>query len=161
MKKILNKQVLNLENSIITEFANMSNNNNDCLKLTYGQPNYNTPNIIKESVIKSIKNNRTKYENANGNLNLIKSIIKYENKYNSLNYQCDEILITSGATGAIYTALTTLLNKNDEVIIPCPYYPEYIPVVKKCEGKVILYNNKEYNYQIDYNTLVIRFSKVL
>ena len=150
---MLNKQVVKLENSIINEFANIADKKAGCLKLTYGQPNYNTPNVIKNELIRSVNNNRTKYENAQGNIKLIHKIIEYEKSYNNLNYKPDEVLITNGATGAIYIALTTLLNNDDEVIIPCPYYPEYIPVVEKCEGKVILYHNKEYNYQLEYNSL--------
>ena len=153
MENILNKQVVNLNDSIITEFATMAFNKKDCLKLTYGQPNYNTPDVIKNSLIHSLNNNRTKYENANGNTDLIKNIIIHAVAYLDDIDLSDEILITSGATGAIYTALNTLLNKNDEVIIPCPYYPEYIPVVNKLEGKVILYDNKDYNYQLEYSSL--------
>lgn len=153
MEDNLNKQVVNLNDSIITEFAKMADNKKECLKLTYGQPNYNTPDVIKESLIESLNNNRTRYENASGNTDLIKKIIIHEKIYNNLDYSFDEILITSGATDAIYIALNTMINKNDEVIIPCPYYPEYIPVVNKLEGKVILYNNKNYNYLLDNDSL--------
>lgn len=153
IKNRLNIEIKNLKNSIITEFAENAKNIPNCINLTYGEPDFFTPEIIKEKAIEGINNNITKYEKARGNTLLINKILNYELTNNNYSYTNKEIIITNGATEAIYLALCTILNKNDEVIIPCPYYPEYIPVINRCCAKEVIYNNEEFNYQLDYNSL--------
>ena len=153
MQKNLNQNIVNLQDSIITEFAELAASIDGSLKLTFGQPDFNTPKVIKEAAKKQIDLNRTRYESARGNDLLINNITEYEKNHNNYSYSTDEVVITNGATGAIYIALCTLLNKDDEVIIPCPYYPEYEPVVTRCEAKVINYFNEQFDYQLDYDTL--------
>lgn len=100
----------------------------DIIKLTLGEPDFNTPDHIKEAGKHSIDNNRSHYAPSAGTPGLRKAISNFlEKKYN-LFYNADhEILVTAGATEAIYTVLTSILNPGDKVLIPTPIFPLYIP----------------------------------
>lgn len=98
------------------------------IKLTIGEPDFNTPEHVKEAGKRSIDHNRSHYAPPNGTAELRQAISRFlENKYD-LFYNADhEILVTAGATEAIYTVLTSILNPGDKVLMPTPIFPLYIP----------------------------------
>jgi len=100
----------------------------DIIKLTLGEPDFNTPEHIKEAGKRSIDNNRSHYAPSAGTPGLRKAISNFlEKKYNLFYNPDHEILVTAGATEAIYTVLTSILNPGDKVLIPTPIFPLYIP----------------------------------
>lgn len=100
----------------------------DIIKLTLGEPDFNTPEHIKEAGKRSIDNNRSHYAPSAGTPGLRKAISNFLKKKYNLFYNPDhEILVTAGATEAIYTVLTSILNPGDKVLIPTPIFPLYIP----------------------------------
>jgi aminotransferase len=100
----------------------------DIIKLTLGEPDFNTPEHIKEAGKRSIDNNRSHYAPSAGTPGLRKAISHFLKKKYNLFYNPDhEILVTAGATEAIYTVLTSILNPGDKVLIPTPIFPLYIP----------------------------------
>lgn len=148
MKELLNKNVTSLENSLITEFSNRAKKVPGCLYLTIGQPDFPTPNIIKEATINAINDNQTSYSPTDGIDSLKESICKYEKKHNQMLYHPNQVIVTVGATEAIYIALTTLLTPNDEVIVPTPYYPEYKPVIELNQAKFVTFDTTTNHYQL-------------
>ncbi|BBN97711.1 pyridoxal phosphate-dependent aminotransferase [Sporolactobacillus terrae] len=98
------------------------------IKLTIGEPDFNTPEHVKEAGKRSIDHNRSHYAPPNGTPELRQAISRFLEKKYGLFYNADhEILVTAGATEAIYTVLTSILNPGDKVLMPTPIFPLYIP----------------------------------
>ncbi len=125
----MNKRVAALTPSSILTFNQRVSKVPDIVKLTLGEPDFNTPEHVKEAAIKAINDNESHYTNSRGTLGLRKAATNYLNKKYGVQYDPEsQILITAGATGAIYSALTAMLNPGDTVIIPTPIFPLYIPI---------------------------------
>lgn len=107
----------------------MKNNNPDFIDLTVGEPDFPTPQNIKDAAYKAIKENKTKYTVNSGILELRIAFLGYlKNKW-ELDYKPDEILVSTGAKQGIFNAVMALVNDEDEVIIPKPYYPSHLEMV--------------------------------
>lgn len=100
------------------------------IKLTLGEPDFNTPEHIKQAAIQSIQNNRTHYAASNGTPGLRKAIANFLDKKYDLDYTADNVIVTVGATEAIWTAIGSVVNRGDKVIIPTPIWPLYIPITR-------------------------------
>ncbi|AVK62058.1 aromatic amino acid aminotransferase [Lactobacillus sp. CBA3605] len=101
------------------------------IRLTLGEPDFNTPEHVKAAAIKSIKNNESHYAPSNGTLALRTAAANFlATKYDVHYDPANEVIITAGATGGIYTALSSILNPGDEVLIPTPIFPLYIAIAK-------------------------------
>ncbi|MET1249387.1 pyridoxal phosphate-dependent aminotransferase [Sporolactobacillus sp. STCC-11] len=124
----MKKELSLLKPSDILKFDQDISGIPDIIKLTLGEPDFNTPEHIKEAGKRSIDNNRSHYAPSAGTPGLRKAISKFlEKKYNLFYNPDHEILVTAGATEAIYTVLTSILNPGDKVLIPTPIFPLYIP----------------------------------
>lgn len=103
------------------------------LSLAVGEPDFNTPNFIIEATKKALDEGHTTYSTPQGILPLREAIAKdYQKRYGA-NYTANEIIIFPGAKDAIFAALASILDKNDEVIILSPYYVSYPPIIKLAE----------------------------
>lgn len=101
------------------------------IKLTLGEPDFNTPEHVKQAAIRSIENNESHYAPSNGTPELRQAAANFLATKYDLHYDpATEIIVTAGATEGIYTALTSILNPGDEVLIPTPIFPLYIAVAK-------------------------------
>ncbi|MCM0599296.1 aminotransferase class I/II-fold pyridoxal phosphate-dependent enzyme [Periweissella fabalis] len=101
----------------------------DIIKLTLGEPDFNTPEHVKAAGKASITNNESHYTDSSGKLVLRVAAADFlHNKYHATYNPTNQIIVTVGATGAIYSTITALTNPNDEVIIPIPIFPLYIPI---------------------------------
>ncbi|MFC6164237.1 aminotransferase class I/II-fold pyridoxal phosphate-dependent enzyme [Lactiplantibacillus dongliensis] len=101
------------------------------VRLTLGEPDFNTPEHVKQAAIDSINNNESHYAPSNGTPALRQAAANFLAKKYGVNYDPDnEVIITAGATGGIYTALSSILNPGDEVLIPTPIFPLYIAIAK-------------------------------
>ncbi|GAW99011.1 aminotransferase class I/II-fold pyridoxal phosphate-dependent enzyme [Secundilactobacillus mixtipabuli] len=101
----------------------------DMVKLTIGEPDFNTPDHVKQAAIRSIENNESHYTNSRGTEGLRQAASKFLNEKYNVNYDPEtQILVTTGATEGIFSSLTAMLNPGDTVIIPTPIFPQYIPV---------------------------------
>lgn len=110
------------------------------IKLTLGEPDFNTPSHIKKAGIKAILQNKSHYTATMGDLKTRRAAAEYLKKYR-LNYRPeDEIVITSGVTGGIYAILTSIVSENDEILIPTPVFPLYFPIIKTNKGKIVYIN---------------------
>ncbi len=109
----------------------------DVISLSIGEPDFNTPEIIKESGKKAIDDNYTHYPPVPGYADLRDAISKKFKRDNNLDYKPEQIVVSTGAKQSIFQTVMTLVNPGDEVIIPAPYWVSYKEIVKVAEAKTI------------------------
>ena len=102
----------------------------DIMVLTVGEPDFDTPQYIKDAAKEAIDNGMTKYTAVDGTLSLKKSIIKKFKLENNLDYHLDEIVVSAGCKQSIFNFLQVIIDEGDEVIIPQPYWVSYADMVK-------------------------------
>lgn len=119
------------------------------IDLTLGEPDFATPEHVKAAAIKAINDNFTKYTAVDGIPNLKKAIINKFKNENNLHYDLNQILVSVGAKHSLYNLFQAILNKNDEVIIPAPYWVSYPDMVKLADGTpTILQTGIKQQYKI-------------
>ena len=102
----------------------------DIIALSAGEPDFDTPEHIKEAAIRAIRDGMTKYTAAGGMPELKEAVADKFQRENNLNYQPEQILVSCGAKHSIYNLMQALLNPGDEVIIPAPYWVSYPDMAK-------------------------------
>ncbi len=107
----------------------------DVIGLGAGEPDFDTPNNIKNAAIKAIRSGDTKYTAVDGTPALKKAIIKKFKKENNLKFSNEEITVGTGGKQVLYNAFMATLNRGDEVIIPAPYWVSYPDMVLLAGGK--------------------------
>ena len=113
--------------------------------LAGGEPDKDTPENIKQAAIKALNEGATKYTPSVGLPALREAIAAKLKKDNGLEYDIDQICVTSGAKPAVYAALRAVINPGDEVIIPTPYWVSYPSMVQLCGGTPVLVETKPEN----------------
>ncbi len=108
---------------------------NDVIGLGAGEPDFDTPNNIKNAAIKAIKKGDTKYTAVDGTPALKKAVVGKFKRENNLNYSTDQITVGTGGKQVLYNAFMATLNKGDEVIIPAPFWVSYPDMVLLAGGK--------------------------
>ncbi|MFH5812316.1 aminotransferase class I/II-fold pyridoxal phosphate-dependent enzyme [Companilactobacillus sp. FL22-1] len=135
VKNVVNETIAPMGRSKIREFAEKFAKIPGLIKLTLGEPNFNVPEHIKAAAIESITENESHYSDQKGFLSLRKAISDYLNKQFDLQYDPEsEVIVTIGATEAIFDSLAAIINPGDKVIIPTPTFALYIPIVKILGG---------------------------
>lgn len=109
----------------------------DVINLSLGEPDFNTPEFIKEAAKQAIDENFTKYTPVNGYLDLREAISKKFKRDNNLDYSPDQIIVSTGAKQSIANVVMSMVNPGDEVIIPTPFWVSYEEMVKLAEGKCV------------------------
>lgn len=102
----------------------------DIIGLSLGEPDFNTPDFIKESAITAINDNYNSYTPVDGYEDLKKAIQGKFKRDNNLDYGLNQIVVSTGAKQSLYNVASVLLNPGDEVILPCPYWVSYSDIVK-------------------------------
>ncbi|OCA87059.1 aminotransferase A [Pseudobacillus wudalianchiensis] len=137
MEHLINEQVKNIQISGIRKFFNLVGGIDDMVSLTIGQPDFLTPEHVKEAGKEAIENNYTTYTHNAGFLELRKAAADYVHTKYHLTYSPEsEVIVTVGASQAIDITLRTLLSPGDEVILPGPVYPGYEPIIQMCQANV-------------------------
>ncbi|NDL66282.1 pyridoxal phosphate-dependent aminotransferase [Anaerotalea alkaliphila] len=114
-----------------------------------GEPDFDTPDHIKEAAIKAIEEGFTKYTPASGVLQLKEAICRKLEEDNGLHYESDQIVISNGAKHSLMNVFQAILNPGEEVIIPAPYWISYSEMVKMADGiPVIVKPHKENNLKV-------------
>ena len=106
----------------------------DVVILAAGEPDFDTPQIIKNAAIEAINQGKTKYTPSSGTKSLKEAICSKFKTDNNLDYELSEIVVSNGAKHSIYNALQVLCNPGDEVLIPSPYWLSYPEMVKLAGG---------------------------
>ena len=110
----------------------------DIISLSAGEPDFDTPDFIKQSAIEAVHAGFTKYTNVDGTPDLKAAIAHKLRRDNQLDYESNEIIVSSGAKQSIYNAIMAVLNPGDEVIIPAPYWVSYPPMAEMAEAKPLI-----------------------
>lgn len=111
--------------AVTNRAAQMKAAGKDIIGLGAGEPDFDTPEHIKQAAIKAIQDGMTKYTAVDGIPSLKKAIAAKFNKENSLHYELNQILVSSGGKQSFYNLAQALLNPGDEVLIPTPYWVSY------------------------------------
>ncbi|SFG35584.1 aminotransferase [Halobacillus alkaliphilus] len=149
MEQHINPRLNDIQISGIRRFFNMVNQYDDVVSLTIGQPDFYTPDHIKQAAVDAIQNNRTTYTPNAGILELRRAIEQYVSEKYDLSYQADEeIIVTVGASQAIDATLRTILTPGDEVILPGPVYPGYEPLIKLAGATPVYVDTREQDFKL-------------
>ena len=103
-----------------------------------GEPDFDTPDFVKDAACEAIKRGDTKYTALDGTPELKKAIREKFQRENGLAYEQDEITVATGAKQILFNAMMASINPGDEVVIPTPYWTSYSDIVQICEGKPVL-----------------------
>lgn len=106
----------------------------DIIGLSLGEPDFNTPDFIKEAAIQAIEDNYNSYTPVDGYVELKDAIINKFKRDNNLTYDRSQIVVSTGAKQSLANVAMVMLNPGDEVILPCPYWVSYAEIVKLAEG---------------------------
>jgi len=121
----------------------------DVINLTVGEPDFFTPDHIKEAAKKAVDMNFSFYSPVAGYPELLDAISKKLKRENNLDYAPNQIIVSNGAKHSIANALLALINKGDEVIVPAPYWVSYAELVKLAEGtNIIIDTTVEQDFKI-------------
>ena len=153
MRLQLNHDVMKTELSGIRGFTYLVRDTPGACALTIGEPDLNTPEEIKAAATAALDANDTHYPPGNGYAYLLQAVSDFEAREHGLRYSPDEIIITDGATEALYASLRTICNPGDEVIIPTPAFLLYEAIVQLCGAKAVLMPTEENQYQISAEQL--------
>ena len=108
------------------------------ISLSLGEPDFNTPDFIKDAAIDAIHNNYSTYSPVDGYLDLKQAICRKFKRDNNVEYKPSQIVVSTGAKQSIANAAMVLLNPGDEVLLPAPYWVSYVELVKLAEGKNVV-----------------------
>ena len=145
----MNENVKSVQISGIRKFYNEVVKVKGAISLTLGQPDFNTPNCIKEEMKKAIDEDKTTYTPNAGIIQLREEISKYLKTLN-INYSKEDICITVGGSEGLYSVFQSLVNPGENVLIPTPAYPAYESIVKIIGGKVFNYKlNEDFSLNIE------------
>tara|TARA_R110002074_G_scaffold57077_4_gene140465 strand:+ start:22937 stop:24127 length:1191 start_codon:yes stop_codon:yes gene_type:complete len=106
----------------------------DIIGLSLGEPDFETPDYIKDAAIQAIHDNYNSYSPVDGYVDLKKAIITKFKRDNNLSYEPSQIVVSTGAKQSLYNVAQVILNPGDEVILPCPYWVSYSDIVKLADG---------------------------
>ncbi|MEH7012990.1 aminotransferase A [Neobacillus niacini] len=133
MEHLINTKVQQIEVSGIRKFYNMVSHIDDVISLTIGQPDFQTPEHVKQAGIHAIEENFTSYTHNAGISELRTAACHFVEKKYGLSYKPEsEVIVTMGASEAIDISFRTILTEGTEVILPGPIYPGYEPIIRMC-----------------------------
>ena len=136
--------------SITAKAKKLKQEGKKIIDFSAGEPDFDTPDNIKQAAIKAIKDGQTKYTPVNGTKELIEAIIKKFKRENDLVFESDEITVGCGGKQVIYNALVATIEKGDEIIIPAPFWVSYPDMALLVEGHpVVLDCTIENNFKIN------------
>lgn len=124
--------------TIIAKVKELKAAGKNIISLSAGEPDFSPPDEVKLAAITAIKNNKNKYTAVDGIVELKEEIKKVTKNDLNLNYDLNEIIVSTGAKQSIYNAIHALINEGDEVIIPSPYWVSYPDMVLLAGGKPVI-----------------------
>ncbi len=133
MKEYLSDRINNLAVSQTLAMAakarELKNDGKDVIGLSLGEPDFNTPNYIKQAAVNAINEDYNSYTPVDGYVDLKNAIITKFKRDNKLNYDLSQIVVSTGAKQSLSNVAAALINPNEEVILPCPYWVSYSDIV--------------------------------
>ncbi|MCL1990619.1 MAG: aminotransferase class I/II-fold pyridoxal phosphate-dependent enzyme [Defluviitaleaceae bacterium] len=159
MKELLNSRLGEAEESLIRKFSQLAVKLGAKHILTLGEPDFDTPNEMKQSLVKALEAGKTSYGMSAGNEDFRQAISAFEKRVNHVQYDPSEIVITAGATESLTVALLTMLNPGDEVINLTPAYPLYKNVVTFAGAKMVNIDISKHHFQLSTDVLEAAITK--
>lgn len=134
----LSERILNMSTSATLAMAakarELRSEGKDIIGLSLGEPDFNTPDYIKNAAIQAVNDNYNSYSPVDGYVDLKEAIINKFKRDNNLSYSLPQIVVSTGAKQSLANLAMVMLNEGDEVILPCPYWVSYSDIVKLAEG---------------------------
>ena len=147
LTKRFNKSLAKIEVSLIRQFDQSISSIPGILRLTLGEPDFTTPDHVKEAAKAAIDANESHYTGMSGLLALRQAASQFVNEKYKLSYDPEtEILVTIGATEALSATLTAILEEGDKVLLPAPAYPGYEPIVNLIGAEVVEIDTTENDF---------------
>ncbi|WP_299889135.1 pyridoxal phosphate-dependent aminotransferase [uncultured Lacinutrix sp.] len=138
MSQQLSDRIINMSTSATLAMAakarELRGQGKDIIGLSLGEPDFNTPNFIKDAAIQAVNDDYNSYTPVDGYVELKEAVITKFKRDNNLQYTLPQIVVSTGAKQSLYNVAQVMLNKGDEVILPCPYWVSYSDIVKVAEG---------------------------
>ncbi len=138
---MLTKRINTLSESITIAITTLAQElraeGKDILSFSAGEPDFDTPQVIKDAAIDAINNGFTKYTAVDGIVPLKQAIATKLERDNGLTYNANQIIVNNGAKHSLFNLFSATIDTDDEVIIPAPYWVTYPELVKYCGGKVV------------------------
>ena len=138
MSQLLSERILNMATSATLAMAakarELKAEGKDIIGLSLGEPDFNTPDFIKDAAKTAIDENYNSYTPVDGYAELKQAIITKFKRDNNISYQPSQIVVSTGAKQCLANVALVMLNKGDEVILPCPYWVSYADIVKLSDG---------------------------
>lgn len=148
MPLTINERITKIAVSGIRQFANQLVHYPDAVNLTIGQPDFPTPEAVKQAGITAINNNLTGYSHNAGLIDLRNAVSRFFLEKYHFTYNADtEVIVTIGASEAIDAVFRTILEEGDEVILPAPCYTGYAPIITMCGAKVKYLDTSDTGFQ--------------
>ncbi|MED5307161.1 MAG: pyridoxal phosphate-dependent aminotransferase [Bacteroidota bacterium] len=154
----LSEKILSIEESATLAMARksreMRESGKEIINLSLGEPDFNTPSFIKEAAKKAIDENYSKYTPVPGYKELLEVISHKFKRDNNIIYDPSQIVCSTGAKQSIAQLMMVLLNKDDEVILPAPYWVSYKQMIKLADGKpIVIDTNLDNDFKITASQL--------
>lgn len=136
--QLLSDRILNMATSATLAMAakarELRTEGKDIIGLSLGEPDFNTPDFIKDAAIQAINENYNSYSPVDGYVELKQAIITKFKRDNNLTYTLPQIVVSTGAKQSLANIAGVMTNKGDEVILPCPYWVSYADLIKLNDG---------------------------
>ena len=143
---ILSNRILNMAESetlaMTAKARELKAQGKDVISLSIGEPDFNTPEIVKEAAKQAIDDNFTHYPPVPGYPDLREAVCQKFKRDNNLDFKPEQIVVSTGAKQSIYQLVQCLVNPGDEVIIPTPFWVSYKEIVRVAEGKCVYVKTK-------------------
>ena len=147
LTKRFNKNLGKIEVSLIRQFDQSISSISGVLRLTLGEPDFTTPDHVKEAAKAAIDANESHYTGMSGLLELRQAASQFVKEKYNLSYDPEtEILVTIGATEALSATLTAILEEGDKVLLPAPAYPGYEPIVNLVGAEIVEIDTTENDF---------------
>src|SRR5688572_18245227 len=149
---LLSRLVTEMQESATLKMAKLARElkaqGKDIIDLSLGEPDFDTPEHIKEAAKKALDDGYTKYTPVNGLLELREAIVRKFSRDNELYYTPNQIVVSNGAKQSVYNLCMSLLDPGDEVILPAPYWVSYYEIIKMAGGiPVIAQSSIEHDFK--------------
>ena len=148
MRERLNASLFTAKRSAIREFSNLAARTPGCIRLTLGEPDFDTPAPVSAAVAASLAAGHTHYITNNGTPALREAVSAYEARVHGLDYAPEDVIVTAGATEALFVALFGVLDPGDEVIVPQPAFVLYEQIVNLCRGVTVKLDTSADGFQL-------------
>ncbi|MCT2878109.1 aminotransferase class I/II-fold pyridoxal phosphate-dependent enzyme [Lactobacillus delbrueckii] len=148
LTKHFKQGVAEVKSSSILNFAKYTSQYPDIVKFTVGEPDFNTPDHIKTAAIKGIVDNHSHYAPSNGTPGLRKAAADFLARHYDMHYEPSEIIATNGATEAIYTVMSAIINPGDVMVLPTPIFPLYIADASLEKAEVVQIDTSQTGFKL-------------